>query len=535
MGQNTTQQRKIFKAEDCVMIWDHTGLFLLRNQSHDSMTLCELLHQVAWDDIRPHIVRHLPERPETKLADYKRLFELARETAPDRTTYIPRTPLTFRFYRNPDTLSCEWNDLAHDTINYFGSYVADHAFGGPLSRSLASRIEKFTLPINNSEWAAFCLWELLRYYGEDDNSDAPKVRKLFPLFRRLVFRWNDWRFRRMTRRFRMDQNMAPKGDKRLQRLRCKVQQVEASILKITGREFFTLTQLSEKKINRVYELIGDRKWLLDQMFVGTPEEVARMKAVNERLLELTSLMYRRSAALYRKVLTCSYDADFDDDVMVEGILKYSYNEESSLLPMSNDAFYGSDFCRMMQVIDGLYGYDIVVELEEIKSTLCKNFDPHDQPEMSDAELGFKDELDDGTAWAEGALWHPAFKNICLCHAVHDICTHKNYSIPDLLRMNDFWCEVKVTHQHIVDQGGNRWEWWRRCTFEEFRSKLLSEAEHRPEHIRLGQYIMTRTLQLFPDEATSPLWDGLDDCFYLDERVDSYLHRLYDRLNAPDEE
>ena len=79
------------------MIWDHTGLFLLRNQSHDSMTLCELLHQVAWDDIRPHIERHLPERPETKLADYKRLFELARETAPDRTTYIPRTPLTFRF------------------------------------------------------------------------------------------------------------------------------------------------------------------------------------------------------------------------------------------------------------------------------------------------------------------------------------------------------------------------------------------------------------------------------------------------------
>ena len=58
----------------------------------------------------------------------------------------------------------------------------------------------------------------------------------------------------MTRRFRMDQNMAPKGDKRLQRLRRKVQQVEASILKITGREFFTLHQLPEKKINRVYEI-----------------------------------------------------------------------------------------------------------------------------------------------------------------------------------------------------------------------------------------------------------------------------------------
>ena len=64
------------------------------------MTLCELLHQVAWDDICPHIERHLPERPETKLADYERLFELVRKTAPDRTTYIPRMPLTFRL-RSP--------------------------------------------------------------------------------------------------------------------------------------------------------------------------------------------------------------------------------------------------------------------------------------------------------------------------------------------------------------------------------------------------------------------------------------------------
>ena len=39
MGQNTTQQRKIYKTEDCVMIWDRTGLFLFRNQSHDNDTL----------------------------------------------------------------------------------------------------------------------------------------------------------------------------------------------------------------------------------------------------------------------------------------------------------------------------------------------------------------------------------------------------------------------------------------------------------------------------------------------------------------
>ena len=48
-----------------------------------------------------------------------------------------------------------------------------------------------------------------------------------------------------------------------------------------------------------------------------------------------------------------------------------------------------------------------------------------------------------------------FKDICICHAVHELCQHKMYSIPDLLRMNDFWCEVKVTHQLLSDRDGKR--------------------------------------------------------------------------------
>lgn len=58
------------------------------------------------------------------------------------------------------------------------------------------------------------------------------------------------------------------------------------------------------------------------MFVGTPEEVARMEQVDARLRDLTQRMYRRSAELYRKVLTATYDETFDVDVMVEGSLTY---------------------------------------------------------------------------------------------------------------------------------------------------------------------------------------------------------------------
>ena len=57
--------------------------------------------------------------------------------------------------------------------------------------------------------------------------------------------------------------------------------------------------------------------------------------------------------------------------------------------------------------------------------------------------------------AEGVFDREEFKDICICHAVHELCQHKMYSIPDLLRMNDFWCEVRVTHQLLSDRDGKR--------------------------------------------------------------------------------
>ena len=94
-------------------------------------------------------------------------------------------------------------------------------------------------------------------------------------------------------------------------------------------------------------------------------------------------------------------------------------------------------------------------------------------------------------------------------------------------MNDFWCEVKIMHQHIVEQDGCRWQWWKHCSFEEFRDKFLTEAEHRSEEWRLGQYIVNRTSELFPD-FVGRLNRNLD-CYSEDDRIDAYLHELLDKL------
>ena len=44
----------------------------------------------------------------------------------------------------------------------------------------------------------------------------------------------------------------------------------------------------------------------------------------------------------------------------------------------------------------------------------------------------------------------------ICNAVNEMCVYCNYSVADLLRMNDLWCEVKTVYQQVLDRNGNRW-------------------------------------------------------------------------------
>lgn len=123
---------------------------------------------------------------------------------------------------------------------------------------------------------------------------------------------------------------------------------------------------------------------------------------------------------------------------------------------------------------------VLSHLDDLDIECCHNsLDLTKRGDMTDEELGFKDCLNDGMTWAEGCLCRPEMNHICICHAVHDLCTHKEYSIPDLLRMNDFWCEVGITHQHIVAQDGARMGWWENYSYDEFAKKLRIEAEYIP--------------------------------------------------------
>lgn len=192
------------------------------------------------------------------------------------------------------------------------------------------------------------------------------------------------------------------------------------------------------------------------MFQCTPEEVEAFKKVNERLGDLTRKMHAKTLSVFRSLLKEGYDPEFDDDLVVEATLRFVYDDEYMSV-VQDDALpnlYGSDFTHMLDILYDYYEDSCWPDCAWCGVSYQLNY----KPDMSAKEFGLEDFLNDGNSWAESWLKRDEFKDIIICHAVYDLCIHKNYSIPDLLRMNDFWIEVKIMHQHIVDQDGKRYSW-----------------------------------------------------------------------------
>ena len=208
--------------------------------------------------------------------------------------------------------------------------------------------------------------------------------------------------------------------------------------------------LSVKEKELLRFLLERRRHILNALFICSPAEVARLKEVNERLYSLTQKLHEKTYSLYKALLQSGYDPDFDDDIMIEGTLTYlvdGWDNSDSVLKMEEDEEYESDFPFMMGLI---YNLDSDKITYPCASTFL-SFDPTHTPDMTMEQLHLDNSLDDGVSWDHGGR----FKDICVCHAIYSLTSDNLFSYPDVLRMNDFWCEVKVNHQLLTDLKGNR--------------------------------------------------------------------------------
>ena len=208
-----------------------------------------------------------------------------------------------------------------------------------------------------------------------------------------------------------------KDNKEWIELKATLQFVEDKINRITDNH----TWVSKKELSeQVKELLSDRHFILGKMFRlhVTEQEVVRFREVNDHLLELTRKMFGEHMKLLESLkdnpilsVTCW------EDVVVESRL--DVDEGAEILHYDDDDDYGSNFSQMIDAI----AWTEDSEIHSCFTTLGEEPEP--------------DHLDDSTTWAEGCLDVPQFEGIGVCYAVHDLCTHKNYSVPDLLRIQSY--------------------------------------------------------------------------------------------------
>ena len=209
--------------------------------------------------------------------------------------------------------------------------------------------------------------------------------------------------------------------------------MEDKILHIMDYQGWMMKKELEEQVK---ELLSDRHFILGKMFRlhVTEQEVVRFREVNDHLLELTHKMYSEHMKLLESLKGNHVLSVTNwDDVVVES--KLDVDEDAKVLRYDDDDDYSSDFTQMIDAI----AWTEDLEILSCFTTLGEEPEP--------------DHLDNSSrwSWAEGCLDVPQFKGIGVCYAVHDLCTHKNYSVPDLLRIPSYSVlnTIKGNRKHIV--------------------------------------------------------------------------------------
>ena len=108
--------------------------------------------------------------------------------------------------------------------------------------------------------------------------------------------------------------------------------------------------------------------------------------------------------------------------------------------LEDDDFYQSDLQFIHEELDMIINKAPIIRW-------CKTYNSSGTPAISDKLLGLVNDMEDGDTWLHGCRINDMrmFDDIIGCYGIHVLCSHNYYSIPDLLHLNDFWCEVKLTY------------------------------------------------------------------------------------------
>ena len=209
-----------------------------------------------------------------------------------------------------------------------------------------------------------------------------------------------------------------------------VQEVERRIKMIARYDAdknFRFRKFSEQEREVLDSLWSTRVKILNVMMLNpTEEEIERLGHQNDKLRELSKDAFAQGRNLWQSLLHSPHLKADDDRYDVEEHVGFCYNDEDSVLKMDNDDYYGSDFEYML----------------------------HFHCNFRDSGRYYVGEplvADDGTNWNLDYLDNQAFDRFCICHLLHSLHSHEYYSLPDILRMDDFYVHVWLQYEREVYQ------------------------------------------------------------------------------------
>ena len=219
--------------------------------------------------------------------------------------------------------------------------------------------------------------------------------------------------------------------------RSVVSYVEERIKSFTDNNGFLL-HLDEKTWEELRALVKIRQLVLNALMVPTKEEVKLMSKLNDHLLYLSYKMYDKAVEM-RKMLDNA--GKKGDDYSIDATVDFEGYNDDAVKKLDNDDYYGSDFTTLLAILTGFCQKD--------QYTMKHILDISQELDRSDEEIesGLTDH-DDTLDWHELSMYRLAFKDIHVCYALHALCFFLYYSVPYVLRMDDFSVRVSAVYAPI---------------------------------------------------------------------------------------
>lgn len=196
-------------------------------------------------------------------------------------------------------------------------------------------------------------------------------------------------------------------------------------------------RISDKDKFALYSLLVARRYLMDQM-MGEPNKdyVERVSYQSDKLAMLMAECLKQGTEMWNAVKnSLSFKAN-DYLQYGEYVLEYKADSCQAVLALEDDDVYGSAFPFIHRLI-----YTLGEQINLFDNNLMKKKLILDA--LADKGWAAENLPSEVTSWDESVLFTPAFEKIKICPALLALHCSLPYSIPDIVRMNNFVCRTAI--------------------------------------------------------------------------------------------